>query len=118
MHNVTDSTDHPTHAVGYASVGNEYEYSYYMTILTSTFLLDPRQQIDNIGVDSGGVWLCTAVSEADNAILQPRVTLLADQWTTRVALARVLATFPGSGTQHVVRQRAVSLPTNLVRNDW
>jgi len=117
MHKVTDSSDHPTHAVGYAGIGSEHEY-YYMTILTSTFLLDPRQQIGNIGVDSGGVRLCTAISEADNAILQPLVTLLADQWTTRVALARVLATLPGSGTQHVVCQPLISLLTNLVRNDW
>ena len=60
--------------------------------------------MDNIGVDSRKIRQSAAFSEADNAVLQPRVALFADQRTTGVALTCVLAALHVPGTQHVLRQ--------------
>jgi len=75
-----------------------------MRVPTSSFLLDPRQQVDDVGVDG---WVRRRArlrnTEAHDAILQPLVALLADQRTTRVAVARALATHR-AGAHHAVRQ--------------
>jgi len=75
-----------------------------MRVPTSSFLLDPRQQVDDVGVDG---WVRRRArlrnTEAHDAILQPLVALFADQRTTRVAVARALATHR-AGAHHAVRQ--------------
>ena len=77
-----------------------------ITTLTSSLLLNPRQEDDNVVVDSRVVGCCTQVShaKADNAVLKPAVTLLTDQRTTRVAAARVSIALHRSGAYHVLRQ--------------
>ena len=76
-----------------------------MRVPTSSFLLDPRQQVDDVGVDGwvGRRRARLRDTEAHDAILQPLVALFADQRTTRVAVARVLATHR-AGAHHAVRQ--------------
>jgi len=54
------------------------------------------------------------ISPAGNAILQPRVALIADQWTTRVARTDALAS-RRTGAQHVARDASAPLGSAVLK---
>jgi len=87
-----------------------------MLVPTSSFLLDPRQQVDDVGEDGGKCRRRAGgdVTEAHDAILQPLVAPLADQRTSRVARARALATHR-AGADHVRRQLVA--PNGVARRE-
>ena len=72
--------------------------------LTAGLVVDPRQELGDVGVDAGVVGTRAAPAVTDDAILQPPVGVPADQRTTRVAGARVAPALHVPGAQHVRRQ--------------
>ena len=72
--------------------------------LTAGLVVDPRQELGDVGVDAGVVGTRAAPAVTDDAILQPPVGAPADQRTTRVAGARVAPALHVPGAQHVRRQ--------------
>jgi len=79
----------------------------YTLKLTSSFLLDPRQVLDNTGMDPRRVNTDTYMYKcpALKAMLPPGVAFSTDQWTTSFHAAYVLAVVRVPDTQHVVGQQ-------------
>ena len=81
--------------------------------LTASLVVDPRQELDDIGVHSWIVWSTTAKSPVDYTILPPVVVLLTDQRAARVTLTCILCTIQLTGTQHVLLQSSLHIGVDL-----
>ena len=66
--------------------------------------MDPRQELDNVDVDSRVVASSASIAPAHDALLPPVLVLFTDQRTTGVAATRVFSALHVAGTQHVLRQ--------------
>jgi len=78
-------------------------------------LLDPRQKLDNISVDSRVVGFSTELgeAEADDAVLKPLVASFTDERAARIPEARVLTALQVPGAHHVLRQRVPEVPVKI-----
>merc|ERR1711996_50454 len=78
--------------------------------------VDPRDKVAGLGVDSSESRLGTSVSPGYNSIK----TKSTHEWSSRISLARVLATSIESSTDHGVGNviLTIGISAIIIRNNW
>jgi len=93
--------------------------SYNGVSLTASLGLDPFDELLDVDVDSRFLTISTADTPADDALQPPVTDRMADERTTRVALARVPASGLVAGTDHVLVDAIVEVAIALGPvDDW